>query len=64
MLTFSIGRKLCLYWSLTVAVVAGTLLAFTQSFLTFTILNFIVGAATAGIFPSAYVMGKSYPQLM
>ncbi|XP_059171464.1 organic cation transporter protein-like isoform X2 [Physella acuta] len=52
-----LGRKVCLYVSLTLVTIMGTGLIFSNSFITFTILNFFVGLATQGIYPSAYVIG-------
>ncbi|XP_005092439.2 organic cation transporter protein [Aplysia californica] len=52
-----IGRKRCLFLSLTLLLLLGTGLAFAPSFLAFAILNFFVGAATTGIFSSAFVIG-------
>ncbi|GFN93397.1 organic cation transporter protein-like [Plakobranchus ocellatus] len=54
---YSIGRKLSLFLSLSLLLILGTSLAFSNSFLTFVILNFLVGASTTGIFSSAFVIG-------
>ncbi|KAH9492222.1 hypothetical protein Btru_029262 [Bulinus truncatus] len=52
-----IGRKYCLYLSLTLLTALGIGQSFADSFISFTILNFFVGVATTGIFPSAFVIG-------
>ncbi|XP_059171465.1 organic cation transporter protein-like [Physella acuta] len=51
------GRKICLYLSLTLVVIFGTGLVFTKSFIAFTVVNFFLGAAVPGMFPSAFVIG-------
>nr|KAI8742205.1 organic cation transporter protein [Biomphalaria glabrata] len=52
-----IGRKLCLYISLTFLLLLGVGQSFADSYIAFAILNFFVGVALTGIFPSAYVIG-------
>ncbi|XP_067675071.1 organic cation transporter protein-like [Haliotis asinina] len=51
------GRKLAIYVSMVINLVAGIALAFAPNFYVYVVLRFLLGASTSGYFTAAYVLG-------